>query len=130
MVQDLCILYVCQGLHFDLIRYVALFLNIYFKYDLCINTEFGQGSPIFKSLEQRLNFFIHFDLIHMAWGPMFEPQCLHFIFTLISLFSFRLIELRGCVIEPLQSHLLFNFVAFKFHSFGRGVVLSNTTAPL
>ena len=85
--------------------------------------------PHFEFLEQHLNFFSHFGLAHMDWGPMFEPQCLHFIFPLISLFIFRLMELRECGIEPPQPYLLFIFIVFKFISFGRGVVGSNPHIP-
>ena len=98
-------------------------------YELYINTEFVQGNPVFKSLEQHLHFFIHFGLIKTAWGPKFEPQCLHFNFPLISLFILCLMELRGCGIDPPQPHLNFIFIAFKFLSFDRGVLGSNHYSP-
>ena len=69
--------------------------------------EIWEREPRFKSLDNTYIYFHLLYLIHTAWGPKFDPQSLHFIFSLISLFIFRLIELRGCGIEPPQP--LFNF---------------------
>ena len=89
-----------------------------------------EREPGLKSFGQHLHFFHLLYLIHTAWGPKFEPQCLHFIFPLISLFIFCLMELRGCGIEPPQPHLLFILITRKFLSFGRGVVGLNPHNPV
>ena len=89
----------------------------------------GKGTQFSNHLNNTLIFLFIFCLNHTAWVPKLEPQFLHFIFPLISLFIFFLMELRGCGIEPPQNYLFFIFIAFKFLSFGRLVVGSNPHNP-
>ena len=89
-----------------------------------------EREPSFKSLDNTYIYFHLLYLIHTAWGPKFDSQSLHFIFPLISLFIFRLIELRGCAIEPPQPSLLFIFITFNFSPLAEGLWVRTPTTPL
>ena len=124
-----------------------------FTYDLCINTEFGQGNPVLNPLVNTYIFFIYSILIHTSWRPEIDPQRLHFIFpyfsffliclswdrgvvgliphTLISLFFFLLTFLKwpwGYGIESPQPHFIFLFNSLNRPT-GRRFD-SNTPQPL
>ena len=114
----------------------ALFLNIYFTYVLCINTEFGQGNPV-RIPWTTLTFLIWFIFVHTAWGPKIKHQHLHFLLIsfiqnfcflaeelwdrtstapfYFNLFFHGLFELTmRILIEPPQPHFIFFILTLFF----------------
>ena len=103
MVQDLCILYVCQDLDSDLSRqHYSWIFNSHMTY---VSIKVWAREPDFKSLGQNFTFFFLLSTWH--WDPISSPNI-----NVSSLFFFFEWLLLGRGVVGSNPHNPFNFFLF------------------
>ena len=125
MLEDLCILYICQDLDFNLSRAAWLWTFIH----VWIMCQYGiwAREPDFNSLDNTYIFWF-FDLFYFdphglgtkdqAWTPSFHFSLVFFLY-----YSFVLGP-RGCAIPPPQPHFFYFLLPWLFQVDREGMGLN------